>query len=137
VKDVYRYVDGSPALPGDKVVSEALKYLGTPYVWAGASPTGGFDCSGLAMYVYGKLGVTLPHYSRYQASYGTAVSKDQLLPGDLVFFSTYRRDASHVGIYVGDDKFVHAATRGGQVQVDSLTEAYYAHRYIGARRLEI
>ncbi len=128
VKDVYRYVDGGPALPGDRVVSEALKYLGTPYVWAGASPTGGFDCSGLAMYVYGKLGVTLPHYSRYQASYGTAVSKDQLLPGDLVFFSN---PISHVGIYVGGGLMINAPRSGDLVTIENV----YRSSYNTARRI--
>jgi cell wall-associated NlpC family hydrolase/N-acetylmuramoyl-L-alanine amidase len=128
VKDVYRYVDGSPALPGEKVVSEALKYLGTPYVWAGASPTGGFDCSGFSMYVYGKLGVTLPHYSRYQASYGTAVSKDQLLPGDLVFFSN---PVSHVGIYVGGGLMINAPRSGDLVTIENV----YRSSYNTARRI--
>jgi cell wall-associated NlpC family hydrolase/N-acetylmuramoyl-L-alanine amidase len=122
VKDLYRYTDGVSALPGGKVVTEALKYLGTPYVWAGASPTGGFDCSGLTSYVYGRLGVSLPHYSRAQAGYGTPVSKDMLLPGDLVFFSN---PISHVGIYIGGGLMINAPRSGDLVTIENVFRASY------------
>ncbi len=128
VKDLFRYADGGAALPGDRVVTEALKYLGTPYVWAGASPAGGFDCSGLTMYVYKQLGVTLPHYSRAQAGYGTAVSKDALLPGDLVFFSN---PISHVGIYVGGGLMINAPRSGDLVTIENV----YRSSFVAARRI--
>ncbi len=120
--------DGSP------VVQSAAEFLGHPYRFGSAG--GSFDCSGFVRTVFAKIGIELPHSAREQFSLGERVGRDELEPGDLVFFHTYRHSASHVGIYVGDDKFVHAATRGGQVQVDSLDEAYYARRYLGARRLE-
>ena len=120
--------DGSP------VLQSAAEFLGRPYHFGAEG--GAFDCSGFVRSVFAKIGIDLPHSAREQFSLGERVGRDDLEPGDLVFFHTYRHTASHVGIYVGDDKFVHAATRGGQVQVDSLDEAYYARRYLGARRLE-
>lgn len=121
--------DGSP------VLQSAAEFLGRPYRFG--SEGGSFDCSGFVRTVFAKIGIDLPHSAREQFSLGERVGRDELEPGDLVFFQTSRRSASHVGIYVGDDKFVHAATRGGQVQVDSLDESYYARRYLGARRLDI
>jgi len=120
--------DGSP------VLQSAAEFLGRPYRFGSEGKA--FDCSGFVRTVFAKIGIELPHSARDQFSLGERVGRDELEPGDLVFFRTYRHSASHVGIYVGDDKFVHAATRGGQVQVDSLDEAYYARRYLGARRLE-
>jgi cell wall-associated NlpC family hydrolase len=120
--------DGSP------VLQSAAEFLGRPYRFGAQGAA--FDCSGFVRTVFAKIGVELPHSTREQFSLGERVGRDELEPGDLVFFRTYRRTASHVGIYVGDGKFVHAATRGGQVQVDSLAEAYYARRYLGARRVE-
>jgi N-acetylmuramoyl-L-alanine amidase len=127
-KDVYTYVRDGYAYAGEAVVAEALKYLGTPYTWAGASPTTGFDCSGFVMYVYSKFGVTLPHYSRYQATYGTAVAKEDLLPGDLVFFYT---PISHVGMYVGGGMMINAPRSGDLVTVENA----YRSSYVTARRL--
>lgn len=120
--------DGSP------VLQSAAEFLGRPYHFGSAGRS--FDCSGFVRTVFAKIGIELPHSAREQFALGERVTRADLEPGDLVFFRTYRHTASHVGIYVGDDKFVHAATRGGQVQVDSLDEAYYARRYLGARRLE-
>ena len=120
--------DGSP------VLQSAVEFLGRPYRFGSEGKA--FDCSGFVRTVFAKIGIELPHSARDQFSLGERVDRDDLEPGDLVFFRTYRHTASHVGIYVGDDKFVHAATRGGQVQVDSLDAAYYARRYLGARRLE-
>jgi cell wall-associated NlpC family hydrolase/N-acetylmuramoyl-L-alanine amidase len=128
VTDLYRFTDGRPALPGDKVVTEALKYVGVPYVWAGASPAGGFDCSGLTSYVYGKLGFSLPHYSRAQAGYGIAVSQDMLLPGDLVFFSN---PISHVAIYIGGGLMINAPRSGDLVTIENV----YRSSYATARRI--
>jgi cell wall-associated NlpC family hydrolase len=114
------------------VVGIATKYLGVPYVWGGASPEAGFDCSGLVMYVFAQLGVSLPHYAASQYNYGIPVPRDQLEPGDLVFFHAL----GHVGIYVGNDEFIHAPHTGDVVKTSSLNEFVYASTYVGARRLE-
>jgi cell wall-associated NlpC family hydrolase/N-acetylmuramoyl-L-alanine amidase len=122
-KAVYRYVNPGPTMPGDRVVAEAVKYLGVPYVWAGSSPSTGFDCSGFAMYVYKQLGVSLPHKASLQAGYGTPVSKEQLLPGDLVFFSN---PISHVGIYVGEGLMINAPRSGDLVTIENAFRSSYA-----------
>jgi cell wall-associated NlpC family hydrolase len=108
----------------------ALSYVGTPYVWAGAAP-GGFDCSGLVMYSYAQVGVSLPHSSYALWNVGVPVSRDQLEPGDLVFFD----GLGHVGIYVGGGSFVHAPHTGTTVQVSSLDSGWYSASYVGARRI--
>jgi cell wall-associated NlpC family hydrolase len=112
------------------VVQYAMSQLGTPYVWAGSAP-GGFDCSGLVMWAYAQVGVSLPHSSYGQYGYGVPVSRDQLQPGDIVFFD----GLGHVGIYVGGDQFVHAPHTGDVVKISSLDEAWYAATYVGARRI--
>ncbi|MCW2965070.1 MAG: ykfC [Actinomycetia bacterium] len=108
----------------------ALSVLGTPYVWAGSQP-GGFDCSGLVMWAFAQVGVSLPHSSYAQYGYGVPVSRDQLQPGDLVFFD----GLGHVGIYIGGDQFVHAPHSGDVVKISSLSEDWYASTYVGARRI--
>ncbi|UWG95349.1 NlpC/P60 family protein [Dehalobacter sp. DCM] len=113
------------------VVDYALSYVGSPYVFGGSSPKG-FDCSGFVMYVYKAAGVNLPHSSFAQFASGTSVAKSDLQPGDLVFFSTYSSGASHVGIYVGSGKFVHAYNYSYGVTVSSLSSL--SSRYLGARR---
>ena len=112
-----------------EVVDIAMRYLGVPYVWGGDSPSG-FDCSGFVQYVYAQVGISLPHYAAGQYGYGVAVSRDQLQPGDLVFFD----GLGHVGIYIGANEFVHAPHTGDVVKISSLTGAYDAN-YVGARRL--
>jgi cell wall-associated NlpC family hydrolase len=112
------------------VVGIAMRYLGTPYVWGGASPAG-FDCSGFVMYVYAQVGVSLPHNAAAQYGYGTPVSKDQLQPGDLVFFD----GLGHEGIYVGGGSFIHSPHTGDVVKISSLSDSWYASTYVGARRL--
>jgi peptidoglycan DL-endopeptidase CwlO len=112
------------------VVGVALSQLGTPYVWAGSAP-GGFDCSGLVMWAYSQVGVALPHSTYAQWGYGVSVSRDQLQPGDLVFFD----GLGHVGIYIGGGQFVHAPHTGDVVKISSLDESWYASTYVGARRI--
>jgi cell wall-associated NlpC family hydrolase len=111
------------------VVGIAMRYLGTPYVWGGASP-GGFDCSGFVMYVFSQIGVSLPHNAAAQYGYGAPVSRDALQPGDLVFFD----GLGHVGIYVGGGSFIHAPHTGDVVKVSSLS-GWYSSTFVGARRL--
>ena len=111
------------------VVGIAMQYLGTPYVWGGASPAG-FDCSGFTMYVYGRMGVSLPHNAAAQYGYGSPVSSGDLQPGDLVFFD----GLGHVGLYIGGGQFIHAPHTGDVVKISSIS-GWYASTYVGARRL--
>lgn len=115
------------------LVNFAYRQLGKPYVWGAVGPRS-FDCSGLTMYVYAAMGVSLPHYSGDQFSMGSPVSKANLQPGDLVFFNTYG-SISHVGIYVGGGEFIHAPGSGRGVTVSDINSGYYAQRYAGARRI--
>jgi cell wall-associated NlpC family hydrolase len=126
--------EGAAVIPPSShsgVVGVAMQYIGTPYVWAGASP-GGFDCSGLVMYSYSQVGVSLPHSSYAMWSDGVSVPRDQLQPGDIVFFD----GLGHVGIYIGGGEFVHAPHTGTVVQVSSLDSGSYAGSYNGARRVQ-
>lgn len=117
------------------LVQMALACRGDRYRRGGTS-RGGFDCSGFTRYVFARYGIRLPHSSAAQSSVGNSVDRSALQPGDLVFFHTYRRGVSHVGIYVGDNRFVHAATYGRGVRVDSMNSSYYASRYVCARRVK-
>jgi uncharacterized protein YgiM (DUF1202 family) len=116
------------------VIEEAMKYIGTRYVYGGSSPKG-FDCSGFTSYVYRQFGVSLNRTAAGQASNGISVSKSELLPGDLVLFNTYGRGIGHVGIYVGDGNMIHAPYSGRTVCVETIESGYYAARYVGARRI--
>ena len=115
------------------VVAYAYKFLGKPYVW-GASGPKAFDCSGFTSYVYKAFGVSLPHQSGDQYGYGKAVSKSNLAQGDLVFFNTYG-SISHVGLYIGGGRFIHAANSKSGVIVSSLSEGYYSSRLVGSKRV--
>jgi peptidoglycan DL-endopeptidase CwlO len=121
-----------PAAPAAKyggVVGIAMQYLGIPYVYGGASPSG-FDCSGFIMYVYAQVGVSLPHNAAAQYGYGTPVDRSQLQPGDLVFFN----GLGHAGIYVGGGSFIHSPHTGDVVKISSMS-GWYSSTYVGARRL--
>ncbi|MEA4901199.1 MAG: C40 family peptidase [Desulfitobacterium sp.] len=125
-------VSRSSSTNSSKLVSNAMSLIGVPYVFGGTSRSG-FDCSGYTQYVFQGSGVSLPRTSYAQYGVGSAVSRDELQPGDLVFFSTYDKGASHVGIYIGGGSFVHASNSG--VRTTSLSDSYYASRYVGARRV--
>lgn len=125
--------ESAPATSADVVVG-ALALIGSPYRYGGRNPDG-FDCSGFVAYVYGEtLGVILPRRSEEMVRVGAALDRGALAPGDLVFFNTLGRRYSHVGIYIGDDRFVHAPARGGRVRVERLGDPYWSTRYNGARR---
>jgi len=111
------------------VVGIAMQYLGTPYVWGGASPSG-FDCSGFVMYVFSKIGVSLPHSSYAQYGYGSPVSRGDLQAGDLVFFD----GLGHVGIYIGGGSFIHSPHTGDVVKISSIS-GWYSSTFVGGRRL--
>ncbi len=116
---------------GAQVVAIAMRYLGIPYRWGGASPSEGFDCSGLTMYVFAQIGVSLPHYAAAQYGMGVSVSREELQPGDLVFF----RGLDHMGMYIGGGNFIHAPRTGDVVKISSLSESYYVEGWVGARRV--
>jgi cell wall-associated NlpC family hydrolase len=115
---------------GEKAVAVARRYLGTPYSWAGASPAG-FDCSGFVMYVYGKLGIGLPHSSWMLWNVGRQVDRGHLQAGDIVFFN----GESHVGIYMGQGRFVHSPHTGDVVRISSFSEGWYGSTFDGGRRV--
>ncbi len=118
----------------DEIVRTAKQYLGVPYQWGGESPDTGFDCSGLTMVVYQLNGLDLPRSSRQQWRAGRPVRQGQLEKGDLVFFATSGgKRVSHVGIYTGNGKFLHAPSRGRKIKISSLSNPYYKNRYLGAR----
>ena len=117
---------------------QALGFLGIRYKYGGSSPLTGFDCSGLVRYVVGQaVGLALPRDTRSLSEVGARVSGDELQPGDLVFFNTMRKPYSHVGIYVGDRRFVHAPASGGTVELVNMSERYWQSRFDGARRLNL
>jgi cell wall-associated NlpC family hydrolase len=139
----------NPFLPGGRlaevarhnpIVSIASRYLGVAYLWGGASPKTGFDCSGLVTYVFAQLGVTLPHFAaaQYYSPYAVWVRPSRLKPGDLVFFTGSdgtRKAPGHVGIYVGDGYLIDAPHTGAFVQIDRLDERWFAEKYVGAKRI--
>lgn len=114
------------------MVSTAMRFMGVPYRWAGTTSSG-FDCSGFVMRVYLMHGIRLPRMADAQYYAGIKVSRADLSPGDLVFFTTYCPGPSHVGIYIGNDKFIHASSRRG-VTISSLNDSYYSARFLGGRR---
>jgi cell wall-associated NlpC family hydrolase len=119
---------------GVAAVQNAAKFLGGKYVWGGTNPYTGVDCSGLTQYVLKQQGINIPRVSQDQYKAGTAVAKNNLQPGDLVFFITDGKTVSHVGIYEGNGNFVHAASTKRGIVRNNLGDSYYAQHYVGARR---
>ena len=121
-----------------ELVIQAMGLLGVPYKKGGTSEEKGFDCSGFVRYMYEKsVGLVLPRRAEEQAKVTEEISRSELKPGDLVFFNTLKRTFSHVGIYVGDGKFIHAPRPGKAVRVDDMREAYWQQRFNGARRVQV
>ncbi|QLA79955.1 peptidoglycan endopeptidase [Acidovorax sp. JMULE5] len=118
------------------LVVNAMGFLGVPYKRGGSSAETGFDCSGFVRAMYEQtVGLLLPRRADQQAAATQVIDKKELQPGDLVFFNTMRRNFSHVGIYVGDNKFIHAPRSGAQIRVEDMGVAYWARRFNGARRV--
>lgn len=117
-----------------RLINNAMQYLGTPYVFGGNSLYYGIDCSAYTQQIFAMVGISLPRTADYQFEVGTPVSRADLIPGDMVFFTTYTYGASHCGIYIGDGNFIHASSSQG-VTISSLSHPYYSSRYIGARRM--
>lgn len=119
-----------------ELVVRALSFVGVNYRHGGETPETGFDCSGLVRHVFREsLGLLLPRTSRDISRVGESVQRDELQPGDLVFFNTLRRGFSHVGIYLGEDRFVHAPAKGGEVRIEDMRKSYWVKRFNGARRI--
>ena len=115
----------------EEIVKTAESFIGVPYLWGGSSPDTGFDCSGLTTAVYQLNGLDLPRLSSEQYKAGVPVEQDSLLKGDLVFFAVFKgKKVSHVGIYAGEDKFIHAPARGKKIRMDSLSDNYFQKRYV-------
>ncbi len=118
-----------------KLAGFAKMYLGFPYAYGGKGPSG-FDCSGYTMYIYEKFGYKLPHSASSQMNFGQEIRRSELALGDLIFFKTMRSASiNHVGIYLGDGVFIHAASGSGRIKIDSVFSRYYNSRYWGARRI--
>ena len=119
-----------------ELLLRALGLVGVQYKYGGSSPDTGFDCSGLVHYVFGHaIGLALPRNAEEISRMGNQIGRDELEPGDLVFFDTLRRPFSHVGIYLGEQRFIHAPSHRGQVEIISMASRYWQSRYNGARRI--
>ena len=118
-----------------RLVKMARTFLGLPYRWGGMSERRGVDCSGLVKVLFAKLHVELPRSSREQIQSGKEISLDQLETGDLVFFSTHGEIPTHVGVYLGNDQFLHAEQKAGRVIITNLKDPWYVKRFLGARRV--
>ncbi|MDP4087537.1 MAG: NlpC/P60 family protein [Bacillota bacterium] len=127
-KPAYATLLGAPESKAQAVIAEAKKYSGTRYVWGGITPSG-FDCSGFIYYVFNNVGVSLPRTVASQWAATESVGFPN--PGDLVFFETYKKGPSHVGIYIGGNQFIHSSSHG--VRIDNMTSSYWESKYIGAR----
>jgi len=132
----YQVVD-SVSSNTEALINEAMQLIGVRYRWNGDLPQSGLDASGFVRFVFrDKLGFLLPPKSSQMSKVGKPISRDELEPGDLVFFNTMRLTFSHVGIYVGDNKFIHSPSKGSAVRVDDLASTYWDKRFDGARRLD-
>jgi cell wall-associated NlpC family hydrolase len=126
-----RYTSGTQDL-----ILKGLEFVGIVYRRGGTTPDSGFDCSGFVQAVFREaLGELLPRTAKEQSQVGQVVDKNELKPGDLVFFNTMRRAFSHVGIYLGDNRFMHAPRSGSEIRVESMNQSYWVKRYNGARRI--
>lgn len=129
------FVDRATATAQD-AIDQAMDLLGIRYRRGGSSPEAGFDCSGFVSHVFREgLGLILPRSSKEMSKSGEVISREELRPGDLVFFNTMRKAFSHVGIYLGDNQFVHAPRTGGRVRIEDLRDSYWMKRFNGARRV--
>jgi len=118
------------------LVLKGLELVGINYRWGGTNPDSGLDCSGFVQVVFkDAVGLLLPRTAKEQSKIGDVVNKDELKPGDLVFFNTMRRAFSHVGIYLGDNRFLHAPRTGAEIRVEDMSQGYWVKRYNGARRV--
>lgn len=135
-KSTQSFLSGVASKAGTVVVG-ALNMIGVRYQWGGNSPDSGLDCSGFVRYVFrDTLGMTLPRRAEEMSQMGEKVKLTDLKPGDLVFFNTMRRTFSHVGIYIGDNKFVHSPSTGSKIRVDELDDSYWEKHFTGARRVD-
>jgi cell wall-associated NlpC family hydrolase len=125
----------APTVQINPVVAVAQKMVGIAYRWGGESPAEGFDCSGLVRYAYGRLGVSLPRTAKEQYHELTRITARDLTPGDLVFFTPLKTRNLHVGIYVGDERFLHAPSRGKRIGYAHLTSPYWQSCFVGGRRV--
>jgi cell wall-associated NlpC family hydrolase len=131
------FVDRATATAQD-AIDQAMDLLGIRYRRGGSSPEAGFDCSGFVGHVFREgLGLMLPRSSKEMSKSGEVIDRDELRPGDLVFFNTMRKAFSHVGIYLGDNQFVHAPRTGGRVRIEDLRDGYWMKRFNGARRINL
>ena len=131
------FVDRATATAQD-AIDQAMDLLGIRYRRGGSSPEAGFDCSGFVGHVFREgLGLMLPRSSKEMSKSGEVIDREELRPGDLVFFNTMRKALSHVGIYLGDNQFVHAPRTGGRVRIEDLRDGYWMKRFNGARRVSL
>ena len=130
--------DGYGTAETRKLTDYARSLIGAPYRYGGTSPDSGFDCSGFVDYVFRRAGkVLLPHNSRSISLYGYRVASSELREGDLVFYDTNHESYSHVGIYLGDNRFIHAPSSGGRVRIEDMNLDYWKSHYNGARRITL
>ena len=129
-----RIEDASPQT--QEVIMQAIAQIGVPFRYGGTSPATGFDCSGLVQYAFGRgAGIPLPRTTYDISQAGQRIGRRELQPGDLVFFNTLHRPYSHVGIYLGNQRFIHAPSTGGKVSIVSMANPYWENRFNGARRI--
>jgi len=123
--------------PAQDMLLQAMSLIGVKYKWGGATPEAGLDCSGFVRYVFqNSMNIALPHNALGMAQSGASIDKEELKPGDLVFFNTLGRTFSHVGIYMGDNRFIHSPRAGKSVEITNLNQSYWTSRFTGARRYD-